>query len=145
MTFLEEECAYSQKLLTESAPRVISQEFQFLFLRSIIDVSPVVLIQNKKSTELSAIFLWEIPILKQYWKKIMAAKRPKGYGYVHLRHKHRKRPGRHSKRLNKRSSRKKNRGQGQSFIKVINLSVRKNFSREIQRGMNYLSGTTILP
>jgi len=42
----------------------------------------------------------------------MAAKRPKGYGYVHHKATHRKRPGRHSKKLNKRSNRKKNRGQG---------------------------------
>jgi len=42
----------------------------------------------------------------------MARKKPKGYGYVHVKKQQRKRPGRHSKRPNKRSQRKKSRGQG---------------------------------
>jgi len=42
----------------------------------------------------------------------MARKRPRGYGYVHVKNKQRKRPGRHSKRPNKRNNPKKSRGQG---------------------------------
>jgi len=42
----------------------------------------------------------------------MARKKPKGYGYVHIKHKQRKRPGRHAKKTNKRGKRKKSRGQG---------------------------------
>ena len=42
----------------------------------------------------------------------MAQKRPRGYGYVHIKQTKRKRPGRHSKRPNKHGKRKKSRGQG---------------------------------
>ena len=42
----------------------------------------------------------------------MAAKRPKGYGYVHHKATHRKRPGRHSKKANKKRKKNKSRGQG---------------------------------
>ena len=42
----------------------------------------------------------------------MARKRPRGYGYVHVKKQQRKRPGRHSKKVNKRNKRKKYRGQG---------------------------------
>ena len=42
----------------------------------------------------------------------MARKKPRAFGYVHIKHKQRKRPGRHSKRPNKRNKRKKSRGQG---------------------------------
>jgi len=42
----------------------------------------------------------------------MVRKKPKGYGYVHVKATHRKRPGRHSKKLNKHSRKKKNKGQG---------------------------------
>jgi len=43
----------------------------------------------------------------------MAQKRPRGYGYVHVKATHRKRPGRHSKKANKNcNKRKKSRGQG---------------------------------
>ena len=43
----------------------------------------------------------------------MSGKKPKGYGYVHVKATHRKRPGRLSKKLNKHSrNKKKNRGQG---------------------------------
>jgi len=42
----------------------------------------------------------------------MARKKPKGYGYVHVKQTKRKRPGRHSKKTNKKYTRKKSRGQG---------------------------------
>jgi len=42
----------------------------------------------------------------------MARKKPKAYGYVHVKKTQRKRPGRHTKRPNKHSKRKKSRGQG---------------------------------
>jgi len=43
----------------------------------------------------------------------MGTKKAKGYGYVHVKQTQRKRPGRHSKKPNKRSSKiKKSRGQG---------------------------------
>jgi len=42
----------------------------------------------------------------------MAHKRPRGYGYVHVKRTQRKRPGKHSKRPNKHTKRKKSRGQG---------------------------------
>ena len=42
----------------------------------------------------------------------MARKRPRGYGYVHVKQAKRKRPGRHSKKVNKHSTRKPSRGQG---------------------------------
>jgi len=40
------------------------------------------------------------------------SRKPKGYGYVHVKQTKRKRPGRHSKKANKRSARKKYRAQG---------------------------------
>ena len=39
-------------------------------------------------------------------------KRPRGYGYVHVKQTKRKRPGRHSKKANKKHKKKKSRGQG---------------------------------
>ena len=43
----------------------------------------------------------------------MALKKPRGYGYIHVTHTPRKRPGRHAKHYGKRIPRKaKNRGQG---------------------------------
>jgi len=42
----------------------------------------------------------------------MAHKKPRGYGYVHVKQTKRKRPGHHSKKVNKHSTRKKYRGQG---------------------------------
>jgi len=42
----------------------------------------------------------------------MARKKPKGYGYVHVKQQQRTRPGRHSKKANKKSRKKKSRGQG---------------------------------
>jgi hypothetical protein len=43
----------------------------------------------------------------------MAQKRPRGYGYVHVKQTKRKRPGRHAKSRSKRiPRRKKSRGQG---------------------------------
>jgi len=42
----------------------------------------------------------------------MARKKPRGYGYVHVKATHRKRPGRHSKKANKKRKKKKSRGQG---------------------------------
>ena len=43
----------------------------------------------------------------------MSGKKPKGYGYVHAKVTHNKRPGRISKKRNKRLSKiKKSRGQG---------------------------------
>jgi len=42
----------------------------------------------------------------------MARKKPKGYGYTHVKATHRKRPGRHAKKPNKRSTHKPSRGQG---------------------------------
>ena len=43
----------------------------------------------------------------------MAGKKSSLFGYTHIKHKQRKRPERHSKKVNKRSTRKKSRGQGQ--------------------------------
>jgi len=40
------------------------------------------------------------------------SRKPRAFGYVHIKHKQRKRPGRHSKRPNKHSKCKKSRGQG---------------------------------
>ena len=48
-------------------------------------------------------------------------------GTYTLPHKHRKRPGRHSKKLNKRIQIEKK----IEARELVNLSVRKNFSREI--------------
>ena len=42
----------------------------------------------------------------------MARKRPRGYCYVHVKQTKRKRPGRHSKKVNKKRKKKRNRGQG---------------------------------
>jgi len=42
----------------------------------------------------------------------MARQKPKGYGYIHVKQTKRKRPERHSKKANKRGTRKKSRGQG---------------------------------
>ena len=42
----------------------------------------------------------------------MGAKKPKGYGYVHVKQTKRKRPGRHSKKANKKRNKKKSKGQG---------------------------------
>jgi len=42
----------------------------------------------------------------------MGQKKPRGYGYVHVEKTQRKRPGRHSKKANKKRRKKKNRGQG---------------------------------
>lgn len=42
----------------------------------------------------------------------MARKKPKGYGYVHVKQTKRKRPGRLSKKTNKKRRKKKSRGQG---------------------------------
>jgi len=42
----------------------------------------------------------------------MARLKPRGYGYVHVKHKQRKRPGRHSKKANKKHNKKPSRGQG---------------------------------
>ena len=42
----------------------------------------------------------------------MARKKPKGYGYVHVKQTKRKRPGRHSKKPNKHYAHKPSRGQG---------------------------------
>jgi len=39
-------------------------------------------------------------------------RKPKGYGYVHVKATHRKRPGRHSKRPNKKHQITRDRGQG---------------------------------
>jgi len=40
------------------------------------------------------------------------SRKPRGYGYVHTKRTQRKRPGRHSKRPNKNSRIKRDRGQG---------------------------------
>jgi len=40
------------------------------------------------------------------------SRKPKGYGYVHVKATHRKRPGRHAKKVNKKRKKKRNRGQG---------------------------------
>jgi len=40
------------------------------------------------------------------------SRKPKGYGYVHVKRTQRKRPGRHSKRPNKNNPHKRYRGQG---------------------------------
>jgi len=40
------------------------------------------------------------------------SRKPRAYGFVHIKKKQIKRPGRHSKRPNKHSKRKKSRGQG---------------------------------
>ena len=40
------------------------------------------------------------------------SRKPRGYGYVHVKKQQRKRPGRHSKRANKHSTYKPSRGQG---------------------------------
>ena len=40
------------------------------------------------------------------------SRKPRAFGYVHVKLTKRKRPGRHSKRPNKHSKRKKSRGQG---------------------------------
>jgi len=40
------------------------------------------------------------------------SRKPRGYGYVHVKQTQRKRPGRQSKKANKRGTRKKSRGQG---------------------------------
>ena len=37
----------------------------------------------------------------------MAHKRPRGYGYVHVKQTQRKRPGRHSKKVNKKTTAEK--------------------------------------
>ena len=42
----------------------------------------------------------------------MSRKKPRAYGFVHVKKQQRKRPGRHAKKPNKRSKRKKSRGQG---------------------------------
>ena len=42
----------------------------------------------------------------------MARKKPKGYGYVHVKQTKRKRPGRHAKKANKKERKKKYKGQG---------------------------------
>jgi len=42
----------------------------------------------------------------------MARKKPRAFGYVHVKATHRKRPGRHSKKANKKHTKKRNRGQG---------------------------------
>ena len=42
----------------------------------------------------------------------MAQKKPRAYGYVHVKQTKRKRPGRHSKKANKKRKKKKSRGQG---------------------------------
>jgi len=38
--------------------------------------------------------------------------KPRGYGYVHIKRTQRKRPGRHSKKPNKKYNKKPSRGQG---------------------------------
>ena len=40
------------------------------------------------------------------------SRKPRGYGYVHVKATHRKRPGRHSKKPNKKYNKKPSRGQG---------------------------------
>jgi len=40
------------------------------------------------------------------------SRKPKGYGYVHVKATHRKRPGRPSKKANKKHQIKRSRGQG---------------------------------
>jgi len=40
------------------------------------------------------------------------SRKPRGYGYVHIKQKPRTRPGRHSKKPNKKYNKKPSRGQG---------------------------------
>jgi len=40
------------------------------------------------------------------------SRKPRGYGYVHIKRTQRKRTGRHSKKANKKYTKKKSRGQG---------------------------------
>ena len=55
------------------------------------------------------------------------SRKPRAYGYVYKKKQQRKRPGRHSKKPNKRSQRKKSRGQGEQRLQIVNYFFTKHY------------------